>query len=748
MNPRRTTRIRLEEVRPLGARLTFIEKEWLPSMFRRIGHSFGTSSEDIADWCGLRCLKPGPFAQLGNALPSEASAAIEVGLGFTTEQLQTTVMGSLPPELISLRGLGKPVQSKDWTRGGGTRYCVECLRERPGVLYTYWRLWWSFICERHHTLLRATCPACRGDVVEATLREREMRDPSLCWSTLPDGDSCRHPLADTWDEEPVDPDSPMLHAQLILARGWTQGPTDLPHVSPNTLRGTGIALLGAGDLGRIAALARVPADEIVGLFDQRERTGGTPPQEPLAMAALLGAAYRLITDPEQAVRKVIRETTFIRPVRSADAVEGPGSARYLLSYWPGIDRRMRGRVLRALDSDLPAIQRLVHGSAASAEVFEALQAIHETPPHDQYQYVLGYDSIVNRPDYYGEYRWSERFVPRLMWPSWAAPLGVDDRTEAHALQIALADALRIAGTGTRPDADAIAGIGRRLRPSMLGDPGQTDAVLQQICELALFLRSAPGPIDYEHRLTLPTDQLLLEDHWQMVVASVGESPGQQRRLLNARRYAFLRMSAGAAPDLPDTLRFRPGTSDVADYTEFMLTMTAELKVAIDGYLVGWLQRFESQVAPGRDHWAPPESAKGQIVVAYEPPRFRHAGARLAPELDDIDLPTLHDLIGNGVVGLGVLSEAVDRAPRHVRWAIAAHPVPSGRLISYIDWTNALADLPDRSRVWPARESRHHSWRPSDELAEGEARSPNDEVSTRYFTVHGRLMENAVYKMDL
>lgn len=700
MNPRRTTRIHLEDVGPLGARLTFIDNEWLPSMFRRIGHAFDTSAEDITNWCGLYDLTPTVRARLANKLPGTAMRGIQAGLGITARQLRTTVMDNLPNELVSLRENGTPVQSKDWSRGSGTRYCVECLRERPGVFYTHWRLWWSFICERHHTLLRGGCPACHSEIVEATVTERAPRDPLLCWGPLPGGDFCRHSLVDTWDEPPVETTSPMLHAQLTLARGWTAEPTDLPVVSANTLRGTGIALLGAGDLERIAELARVPVDEIRGLFDQRDRTGGTPPREPLAMAALLGAAYRLITDPEREVRAVIRETTFIRPVRSADVVEGPGSARYLLSYWPGIDERMRGRVVRALDRDLPPIQRLVHGSAASAEAFEALEDLRDALLASNKPYSIMDEARGRTPgNFYAQWRLG---LPRLMWPSWAAPLGVDDRTEAYTLQLALADALRIAGTGARPDSDAIAGIGKRLRPSMLGTPEQTDSVLQQLCELAIVLQAEPPPIDYERRVSLPATQLLKGEHWNVLTESVGESPGKQRRLLNARRYAFLRMSACAPRDLPEPLRFRAHAPDVAEYTTFLLTMSAELKVAIDEYLVAWLTRFEDVSFLGMEGFGLPRTAKGQIIVAYEPPRFKHPGAQLAPELDDIDLPTLHELIGNGVVGLGHLSDAVDRAPRHVRWAIAAHPVPSGRLISAVDWTTELASLPDRPQTWLPR----------------------------------------------
>lgn len=408
------------------------------------------------------------------------------------------------------------------------------------------------------------------------------------------------------------------------------------------------------------------------------------------MAAILGAAYRLTTDPESDVRAVIRETTFIRPVRSAEAVEGPGSARYLLNFWPGIDNRMRGRVMRALDQDLPPVQRLVHGSAASAEAFETFRRMQEDTRPDYELPLSELETIWRSPVRETDQRWSDRMIPNLMWPTWAAPLGIDDRTDPVALQTALADAVRIAGTGEHPDAHAIAGIGRRLRPAMLGTPEQTTTILRQICELALALRAEPGPIDYERRRGIPTDQLLVMDHWQALAASVGDEPGKQRRLVHARRYAYLRMSGAAPRDLPAPLRFRSPGSDAGEYTEFVVTMSAELKIAIDQYLIAWLGRFEHLSILG---YPRPETT--EIVVAHEPPRFAHPGAHLAPELDDIDLPALHDLVSHGTIRLGALAAAVNRTPRHVRWALAAHPTPSGRLVSEIDWEREMSQMPDR-----------------------------------------------------
>lgn len=680
---------RLDQIRPLGARLTFVEREWLPNLFRRVGFGVGASASDIARWCGLTTLGSDARRRLGHRVNDSVCRRIEAALGFTAEQLQTTVMSSLPDELISLGPDGIPRPLVNWTRGAGTRFCVQCLRERPGVFYTHWRLWWCFICVRHQTVLRGVCPSCHGEIFEASATEQWCRDPTLCWAKLEDGSFCLHPLTNTWDEDAVDNASPMLQAQLSVAHTWASGGLSVPRIPAATLRGTAIALQAADDVGQIAELARISVGDLAGLFDDPARIGITPPREPLAMAALVGAAYRLITDPELTVRSTIRHIVFARTVRITEALEGPGSARYLLNFWPGVDARMRGRILRSIDEDLPPIQRLVHGSPGSPEVHEWFEAIKESRSSPADRRDLALEVLLNAPGGALSEKWGHQAIPRLLWPSWAAPLGIDDHTEPNALQAALADALRIAGTATHPDVDQIAGIGRRLRPQLLGNEQQTTVILRTLCDLALLLRARPGPIDYGIRRRIPHDQLLLDDHWQALCASVGDDPGKHRRLLNARRYAYLRMSAAAPSDLPPSIRFNSAVpDDVAAFTQFILTMSAELKVAIDEYLVGWLNRFE-RLASGYSH-----HNTAAPIVAWHPPRIQRYESCLSPELDDIDLPRLHELLANGLTTLGRLAHSVHRTPRHVRWAIAAHPLPSGSLITPIDWARELASLPD------------------------------------------------------
>ncbi|WP_022904504.1 TniQ family protein [Curtobacterium sp. B8] len=683
--PKQPYRITVQDVRPLGATVTVFEHEWLPSLFRRVGYFHGQPAVVIAHWCGLYDLTGTFRNRLPNVLHPKATAGIAAGLSCDPTLLRTTVMSRLAPDLIALRPDGTVSQSMNWTRGAGTRYCPDCLAEQPGVFYTYWRTWWSFLCLKHHTPLRDSCPACNSPIVEANVMETETRNPNQCQAELDSGGICGHALTDGWPEAPVLESSPAYRAQVALSKAWVETKRPRRPVDTSTLRGIAIALLRTRDIDLVSSLSNIPGDALEGLIEDTERIGTTPPRDALAMSALIGAAHRLATDPEPEVSATIRRITFSRPVRTTQKLSGPGSASHLLEFWPGIGAPMRGRVLRALDGDLPDMQRLVHATAVSPGFAELIVALEEPDPRIE-RTGWSWNTLALAT----EQPLTDVLIPPLMWPTWANPLGVDPITDPSALQRGLADAFRVAGVGVEGGTERIAGIGRKLRPSMLGTSEQATAVLQQLGELAGWLRLNPSPINYVARRYLRWSGLLPEADWRLLSGSVGEHPGRGRRLLNAQRYAWLRLTAAGTRDLPQHLEFQLGSPDAANYTRFLTTMSAELQSAIDDYLAAWLPKHRMVGAfPGVGH----VRAFEDEPVVWAPPRWRPSGSPLAPELDDIDLIELHDRVRAGEYALTHLAIDLRRSPRHVRWALAAHPVPSGQQQTRIDWGSRI-DYPD------------------------------------------------------
>lgn len=687
----------LSSIQPLGARITGIEHEWLPSMLGRVGYHFGVSATAISRHCGLGYLDAAPRRRLGFKLSPEAAQRLSAGLGMSTAILETMTMSRLG-SVAATRDDGTPSQSLNWTRGSGTRFCPECLADHPGVFYTYWRTWWSFACLRHLIPLASACPACNAEPADATINDARTLDPTRCSNGARRGEPCGYLLSDTWHDDPFEPNSAIIRAQRAISNAWRRAEDLEPLIPIETFRGVAIALLASRDHDRIARLGGVLSHDLLGLIEDTERIGTTPPRDALAMGSLMGAAYRLITDPEQTVSTELRDITFSRPVKSTNALEGPGSAANLLATWPGVDAQMRGRVLRSLDRDLSTMQRLIWGTAASAQSAEgALLVANHLERAAAEAAKIGDFSGMLRAALRRRQRTAhtrdagphplDSLIPDLLWSSWACPLGLDGSTDAVALQRALADALRIAGNGISGGTERIAGIGRRLRPSMLGASAQTTTILRQLSELALLLNLDPPPINYTKRKTLPTDQFLTMEDWNVVANAAGIDPGGERRARNARRYAYLRMTGSGARDLPATKEFRTGHRDAAEYSHFLTTMTAETQTAIDQYLCGWLHRFE----PRPDPLVLAEPL--HVPIVWAPARFVHRGAALGPELDDIDMGRLHEMVGNGETSISRLSETVARSQRHVRWALSENPVPTGGLVATFDWTGRLANLP-------------------------------------------------------
>jgi hypothetical protein len=627
-------------------------------------------------------------------LTVEARASISDALGWDPLLLDGSSMDCFREIVFNRRENGNPSQSKDWTRGSGTRYCPECLRENPGVFYSHWRLWWSFACLRHSLVLRDTCGACQRPIIESKIQDPNLSDPTVCRHELDDGTTCNVPFQDTWTEQQLPESSRILKAQRSIQDAWK--PTSdhaLRRVFQEgqlhtdyfrTLRGAGIALLRTKDTQLISDLSGVAEDEFHGLYEAGSRTGTSAPKEALFMAVLMAAAHYLHSAPEDEVSPIIRYITFSKPVTVSTEVFGPGSAAHLLSFWSDVGTSMQGRVVRAVDSDLSPIQRLVWGSAIRPEFAQLSHLASlfrrgaKTPSGRQI------NSSVN-----GITVDMDAVLPSLLWTNWANPLGVDPRTEPSALQRSLTDAVRIAGLAARrpehpteTDVDLIAGIGKKLRPEMLGNPDQTKHVLRQICELASLLRVSPPPINYQRRRYLAWWTLLPVEHWRILAESVGENPGKEPKLLRVRRFMFLRATGCGTRDLPHLWHIQPSTHDAADYTEFLTTMSAELVFAIDRCLEAWLKlRGDSTERSGLPALHSDEAAP----VTWEPPRWIDPDANLERELSDIDIDLLHDRVRAGQYTITHLAQDTHRAPRHVRWALSASPVPTGNFIEKQKW---------------------------------------------------------------
>lgn len=660
----------LRQPTALSVRPRVYRGEWLQSAISRWAWSiFGVSRGTLLDAFGLSDLSEHEIRQLGQRAADDVLENIEESIGLPVDLLRRMTMEgatSRGPE-ISLTDAPSIASRYLWARRKGTRYCPDCLRERPGVFLAGWRLNWTFACVLHQRVLLDACPECLLPLSESTGRSRYMWDPNLCGANIGGGlpvTRCGANLTQAWDESRLPEHSFVLLVQTQIAQAIRHGDNDgLFH----TLRGNASALRASGELDLIASLSGLPEQDLAGLIEAEKRVGATAPNNAYATAALVTAAFMLTRANDASIGPRIRRVTFSRPPAPAPrgAGHGPGSPRELLARWGQPDGVMREKILAAHDQDFTTSQRLVYGSAlSSVRKIAEPTAVESGRPFVQSQQ-----------------------VPELLWTEWAAPLDVGGAATEWALRSALSAALRTVDKGERlpeyidrtraSDArseDRVRHLTRLLRPKMIGSPEDADRLVRAITELAMLLSARPSPINYARRTQLPWDRILPKTHWVDICDAAAHNPGGEVRLRNAQRYLFKRATQASPRTLPPGLAIGRHKQDAAEYSSFRAAVTLELQQGLDAYLLGILR-----------------SSGIEEPSVWAPSRALARTTTLGRELDDIDWLRLHRLRAEGCTE-SRLAKELNRNVRHCLWAGDARPHSSEATVERVDWTQASAHL--------------------------------------------------------
>jgi hypothetical protein len=652
----------------LGAPLTLVPGEWLHSAISRWAwHDFGVSRGALFRAFGLTAVPEASIPGIGTRLLPEIATNIAYATGIPESQLHDATMSCLNGGLIQIRIAtrtgylsGRVAKEHLWSWQAGTRYCPECLTERPGVFYLRWRTPWAFCCMKHRRVLLDGCCECHAQVVEMRHREATLFNPSTCRARLEANvrtSFCRADLRQDYDDYRLPESSPVLEVHRLLvdseADGSTRGLLGLLQAAATGLR-------AAKAYDEIAELSGIPAEDLLGLFDDEQRIGVSAPGSSFAMAALVGAAYTLTRLEGRQTREIIRRSTFARAPAFVPrgAGLGPGSPAELLSRWPKAPSRFQAQILAAHDSDFTVGQRVL------------------------------WDTSPEFADTGRSYDPDQRFshVPQALWPEWCSRLDVGGAVDADTLSQALATAVRLNGSrGERSDTDNVA-IARVLRPNLLGSPEETDRILAGIAALARSVDYARDAVDYPSRTDLPVDDLLQPDHWAKIAESVDIDPGSGRKRRNARRYLWQRLTATLASELEGDLAIGRTRADGAEYTNFRTLMTFELQRALDEYARAFLLHH------GCDEpviWSPEVSAD-----------IRWPG----PDILDLDAQRLYDMLANGVVAQHRLAVELQVSPRRVLRAIDVAPPLARVTLTSLDWT-AIIPPRDALTAWEATASR-------------------------------------------
>lgn len=265
------------------------------------------------------------------------------------------------------------MRSAWWARGSGSRYCPACLAERGGRWRLRWRLSWVFACTDHNVVLHDTCPGC-GHIPRRTVAAGSgLRPLAICPGQTTQGRTCGVDLCtieprrlaagdrllatqdwinglltaietgtDTAGQPPVPPAPAVVFADLAAVANWL-----LRHVSDDDVLGYGPHVQHAWQ-----AYRDQPANS-------RDRTRPRPHPPPLD-AALMGAittrAMALVTgNTDDSEQHAISQLRVLVRRRGHRSICPRGLAP---QQWARLSDPVRGRFLRALDPELPSVDRI------------------------------------------------------------------------------------------------------------------------------------------------------------------------------------------------------------------------------------------------------------------------------------------------------------------------------------------------------------------------------------------------------
>jgi hypothetical protein len=364
-------------------------------------------------------------------------------------------------------------------------------------------------------------------------------------------------------------------------------------------------------------------------------TGVRPSQFPPIDAGLMGAttvrALSLVDGDENAAIAQLR--TLLQRSRHRPTVCPPG----LTQQWNRITPGLRGRFLRAGDSDRGYVDRLRYRSCiATARVPDP-----------------GNDLATAR----------ERLIPQLLWPGWTIRLLPPHGFHTGPFRMVMSACLLLPGEHGRRRRGTPTRLHPHLRQPLytvlhlLATRGH-DAVLPALCHLADDLDEHGSPIDYHRRRTIVTPAILTEPDWLTLCRHASAHPGLRGgRFRQAQRYLVQLLTGADLADPQHSLAFR-SAADRTGYYAFTTALTSALRTGLHDHTTNYLYQL------GIDEplsWEPPAD--------YCPNLARLPGR----DPDDIDLDMVQRLVIHDQQPTRVAADRLDTTVDHVRLALEHIP---------------------------------------------------------------------------
>lgn len=543
-----------------------------------------------------------------------------------------------------------------WGRGGGSRFCPDCLRDSGGRWQLASRLGWSFACVFHGRLLADCRPDCGRVQRQRPRSGRAIPLAVICGNppAIPGGprtSGCGVDLTQT-RTLPVPAAHPAFMAQKRLMDIIETGTASFgPYaISPQPSQ---TALADVRAIGG-RALADLPQPDIRHLVPtviaaehftiepdselaQRasDRPGFMAPPRAVSTAVAVIIALHVLEQPD-----VHRAGEAMRDLLEAMREElWQISATSIDSWGRSLSPVLRGVHLAALAPTLRPSEKLRHRTVAP---------------------------LLSRPRTTGrETARRAQKIPSMFWPAWAVRFTPPDGIYPRVLAPGLAASLLVTGRNiTLEDAAGHLGsvidateVSRVLQ--FLDDQPYWPAMTTALVRLADHLDTVNVPIDYRRRQRLDYAGLLPPKRWREICRSTGTSPGTGRREMIVRCQLFQRISglpAEAAPGYHgiNEAQFRAaGARDAALQTpELAQALTSETQ----NFLAGHRIRNEP--------------------VAWQPPLTLLAGLDLpGPDPARIDVAHLHRLIRERKNPVQYAADTLDTNIEAIRLVLDEQPAP-------------------------------------------------------------------------
>ncbi|MDN3239214.1 TniQ family protein [Glycomyces tritici] len=460
-------------------------------------------------------------------LPTALLRRIESQTGLTNGRLDHAVLDRFA--------------SLGWEATSGSRYCIDCLGEPDPYWRIRWRLSYSLACTRHSCLLAVCCPACGLPLFRRVTKLAGTLPPTHC--TSPTGKSSGICGADLRESPLINltHNDPRIKAQRWIDERLDRmdGPftTDLRDL--DVLARWYRKRIVPGD---VACLDAATADAFTALRDPRQRWSPRAPRPDaiLVDAAATCFAVGLLTAEDPAARYQ-RFHLLFRTVPNADKPRAIPSAPAVLSRkaLEPLSVFRQQQILAACDRHLGFAERLrYYTSTAYPRMTEA-----------------GSTVALERA----------RWVPQHLWQDWLIRFTPQRGFRANVIAIELPIALLLPGNPLRRIRAASELSPRRNK---VGVTLQTlvahyPDVLTAIHNLAGYLDSHGGAIDYRRRRQVFTNIDLTERQWEQFCHEADIRPGQGTKVRMARLYLFELLTGTNAlthGSLPEDIRSKSAQS--------------------------------------------------------------------------------------------------------------------------------------------------------------------------------------------